>query len=82
MKDAPTKLSREECALSMVQRRNANTRGAQIMWSREECASNMEQRPNDAVVKDVPSKLKMEECASNMEQHGQRSYAAVKDAQT
>jgi hypothetical protein len=56
---AQTKLSREDCALGMVQKLNTNgaaLKDAQIKFKREDCALGMEQRSkrlntNDAAVK-------------------------------
>ena len=70
VKDVKLKLTKEEFALSMGQRKSVSTRDAQIMLRREEYVGGMEQhgQRNDVAVKDAPNKLRKEEYAGSMEQ--------------
>ena len=80
---AQIKLSREEFAGDMGQRRNyAAMKDAQLQQSKEECAINMGHRlhTNCARLKDVQIKPNEEECALSMEQNA--NDAAEKGAQT
>ncbi len=68
LKDAQTLLRREECALSMEQRKNTNdaaVKGVHVWLKREECALSTGQmlNTNDAAVKDAQTLLKREDGA-------------------
>ena len=83
-KDAETKSSKEECALSMEQRpSDAAVKDVPIKLRKEECADGMERRlrTNDAAVRDAQIKLRKEECAEGMEQRSSTKGAVVKVAQ-
>ena len=76
---AQIKLSKEDCALSMGQRRNyAAVKDAQVLLDKEESA---EDTANVAAVKDAQIKLGREECAFSMGQRRNPNDAALMGAQ-
>ncbi len=73
---------REDCALSMVQRRNdAAAMDVRIKPLKEECALSMEHRSSVAATMDAQIMLSKEECVLDMGLNTQGNDAALMDAQ-